>query len=77
MTYIIAEPCIDIAQAIELGYMLDLAWVMVQAGLAREESGGSHSRPAEFPSGTTRTSSGTRSRAGRRTGRSCPTKRSA
>jgi succinate dehydrogenase / fumarate reductase flavoprotein subunit len=39
----------DLTQAIELGYMLDLAWVMVQAGLAREESRGSHSRPADFP----------------------------
>ena len=29
--------------------MLDLAWAMVQAGLAREESRGSHSRPADFP----------------------------
>ena len=39
----------DLTQAIELGYMLDLAWAMVQAGLAREESRGSHSRPTEFP----------------------------
>jgi len=39
----------DLTQAIELGYMLDLAWGMVQAGLAREESRGSHSRPADFP----------------------------
>ena len=39
----------DLTQAIELGYMLDLAWVMVQAGLGREESRGSHSRPTEFP----------------------------
>ena len=39
----------DLTQAIELGSMLDLAWVMVQAGLAREESRGSHSRPADFP----------------------------
>jgi succinate dehydrogenase/fumarate reductase flavoprotein subunit len=39
----------DLTQAIELGYMLDLAWVMVQAGLAREESRGSHSRPADYP----------------------------
>ena len=29
--------------------MLDLAWVMVQAGLAREESRGAHSRPYDFP----------------------------
>jgi succinate dehydrogenase/fumarate reductase flavoprotein subunit len=39
----------DLTQAIELGYMLDLAWCMVQAGHAREESRGSHSRPADFP----------------------------
>ncbi|HUF02433.1 MAG TPA: FAD-binding protein [Gaiellaceae bacterium] len=39
----------DLTQAIELGYMLDLAWCMVQAGLAREESRGSHSRPVDFP----------------------------
>ena len=39
----------DLTQAIELGYMLDLAWVMVQAGIAREESRGAHSRPADFP----------------------------
>jgi succinate dehydrogenase / fumarate reductase flavoprotein subunit len=39
----------DLTQALELGYMLDLAWVMVQAGLAREESRGAHSRPYDFP----------------------------
>jgi len=39
----------DLTQAIELGYLLDLAWVMVQAGLAREESRGAHSRPTDFP----------------------------
>jgi succinate dehydrogenase / fumarate reductase flavoprotein subunit len=39
----------DLTQAIELGYLLDLAWVMVQAGLAREESRGAHSRPSDFP----------------------------
>jgi len=39
----------DLTQAIELGYMLDLAWCMVQAGRAREESRGSHSRPGDFP----------------------------
>ena len=39
----------DLTQAIELGYMLDLAWCMVQAGLAREESRGAHSRPSDFP----------------------------
>jgi len=39
----------DLTQAIELGYMLDLAWAMVQAGVAREESRGAHSRPKDFP----------------------------
>ena len=39
----------DLTQAIELGYMLDLASCMVQAGLAREESRGAHSRPARLP----------------------------
>jgi succinate dehydrogenase/fumarate reductase flavoprotein subunit len=39
----------DLTGAIELGYMLDLAWCMVQAGLAREESRGAHSRPSDFP----------------------------
>ena len=39
----------DLTQAIELGYMLDLAWCMVQAGIAREESRGAHSRPSDFP----------------------------
>jgi succinate dehydrogenase / fumarate reductase flavoprotein subunit len=39
----------DLTQAIELGYMLDLAECMVQAGIAREESRGAHSRPYDFP----------------------------
>ena len=39
----------DLTQAIELGYMLDLAAVMLQAGLARQESRGAHSRPSDFP----------------------------
>jgi succinate dehydrogenase / fumarate reductase, flavoprotein subunit len=39
----------DLTQAIELGYMLDLAWVMVQAGLARKESRGAHARPHDYP----------------------------
>jgi succinate dehydrogenase / fumarate reductase flavoprotein subunit len=39
----------DLTQALELGYMLDLAWAMVQAGIAREESRGAHSRPYDFP----------------------------
>jgi succinate dehydrogenase / fumarate reductase flavoprotein subunit len=39
----------DLTQAIELGYLLDTAAVMLQAGLAREESRGAHSRPDDFP----------------------------
>ena len=39
----------DLTQAIELGYLLDLAACMLQAGMAREESRGAHSRPYDFP----------------------------
>jgi succinate dehydrogenase / fumarate reductase flavoprotein subunit len=39
----------DLTQAIELGYCLDLAACMVQAGLARKESRGAHSRPKDYP----------------------------
>jgi succinate dehydrogenase/fumarate reductase flavoprotein subunit len=39
----------DLTQAIELGYLLDLAACMLQAGLARRESRGAHSRPHDFP----------------------------
>jgi succinate dehydrogenase/fumarate reductase flavoprotein subunit len=39
----------DLTQAIELGYLLDLAACMLQAGLARQESRGAHSRPTDFP----------------------------
>jgi succinate dehydrogenase/fumarate reductase flavoprotein subunit len=39
----------DLTQAIELGYMLDLAESMLQAGIARKESRGAHSRPYDFP----------------------------
>jgi len=39
----------DLTQAIELGYMLDLAAVMLQAGAARKESRGAHSRPHDYP----------------------------
>jgi succinate dehydrogenase/fumarate reductase flavoprotein subunit len=49
MTYIIAEPCIDITQALELGFLLELAECMVVSGLARKESRGAHARPADFP----------------------------
>ena len=39
----------DLTQAIELGYLLDIAACMLQAGLARKESRGAHSRPYDFP----------------------------
>jgi succinate dehydrogenase / fumarate reductase, flavoprotein subunit len=39
----------DLTQAIELGYLLDIADCMLQAGYARKESRGAHSRPADFP----------------------------
>ncbi len=39
----------DLTQAIELGYMLDLASCMLQAGIARKESRGAHSRPYDYP----------------------------
>jgi succinate dehydrogenase/fumarate reductase flavoprotein subunit len=39
----------DLTQAIELGNMLDTAWVMVQAGIARRESRGAHARPHDYP----------------------------
>jgi succinate dehydrogenase/fumarate reductase flavoprotein subunit len=39
----------DLTQALELGYMLDLAGCMVQAGIARKESRGAHARPYDYP----------------------------
>jgi succinate dehydrogenase/fumarate reductase flavoprotein subunit len=39
----------DLTQAIELGFCLDTAACMVQAGLARKESRGAHSRPHDYP----------------------------
>jgi succinate dehydrogenase / fumarate reductase flavoprotein subunit len=39
----------DLTQAIELGYLLDIAACMLQAGMARKESRGAHSRPYDFP----------------------------
>jgi succinate dehydrogenase / fumarate reductase flavoprotein subunit len=39
----------DLTQAIELGFMLDLAQCMVSAGLARKESRGAHARPHDYP----------------------------
>lgn len=39
----------DLTQAIELGYLLDLAECMIQAGIARKESRGAHARPYDYP----------------------------
>ena len=39
----------DLTQAIELGNMIELARCMLQAGVARKESRGAHSRPDDFP----------------------------
>jgi succinate dehydrogenase / fumarate reductase flavoprotein subunit len=39
----------DLTQALELGFLLDLAACMVVSGLARKESRGAHARPYDFP----------------------------
>jgi succinate dehydrogenase / fumarate reductase flavoprotein subunit len=39
----------DLTQALELGYLLDIAECMITAGIARKESRGAHSRPYDFP----------------------------
>src|SRR5213080_117163 len=39
----------DLTQAIELGFLLDLAECMVVAGIERKESRGAHARPADYP----------------------------
>jgi succinate dehydrogenase/fumarate reductase flavoprotein subunit len=39
----------DLTQALELGYLLDLAACMVVAGLERKESRGAHARPYDYP----------------------------
>jgi succinate dehydrogenase / fumarate reductase flavoprotein subunit len=39
----------DLTQALELGFLLELAACMVVAGRARKESRGAHSRPHDFP----------------------------
>jgi succinate dehydrogenase / fumarate reductase, flavoprotein subunit len=39
----------DLTQALELGYLLELAECMVVSGLARKESRGAHARPHDFP----------------------------
>src|ERR687896_2055130 len=39
----------DVTQALELGFLLELAACMVVSGLARKESRGAHARPYDFP----------------------------
>jgi succinate dehydrogenase / fumarate reductase, flavoprotein subunit len=39
----------DLTQALELGFLLQLAACMVEAGLARKESRGAHARPYDYP----------------------------
>jgi succinate dehydrogenase / fumarate reductase flavoprotein subunit len=39
----------DLTQALELGFLLDLAECMVAAGIARKESRGAHARPYDYP----------------------------
>jgi succinate dehydrogenase / fumarate reductase flavoprotein subunit len=39
----------DLTQALELGFLLELAQCMIVAGLARKESRGAHARPHDFP----------------------------
>jgi succinate dehydrogenase / fumarate reductase flavoprotein subunit len=39
----------DLTQALELGFLLDLASCMVVAGIERKESRGAHARPYDFP----------------------------
>ena len=39
----------DLTQALELGFLLDLAECMILAGIARKESRGAHARPHDYP----------------------------
>ncbi len=39
----------DLTQALELGFLLELAACMVEAGIARKESRGAHARPYDYP----------------------------
>jgi succinate dehydrogenase/fumarate reductase flavoprotein subunit len=39
----------DLTSAIELGFCIDLAACMLQAGIARKESRGAHARPHDYP----------------------------
>ncbi len=40
----------DLTQALELGFLIDLADCMVVSGIARKESRGAHARPYDYPS---------------------------
>ncbi len=39
----------DLTQALELGFLLELAACMVETGIARKESRGAHARPYDYP----------------------------
>jgi len=39
----------DLTQALELGFLLELADCMIVAGIARKESRGAHARPYDYP----------------------------
>jgi succinate dehydrogenase / fumarate reductase flavoprotein subunit len=39
----------DLTQALELGFLLQLAACMIEAGVARRESRGAHARPYDYP----------------------------
>jgi succinate dehydrogenase / fumarate reductase flavoprotein subunit len=39
----------DLTQALELGFLLELAACMVPAGIERKESRGAHARPHDYP----------------------------
>jgi succinate dehydrogenase / fumarate reductase, flavoprotein subunit len=39
----------DLTQALELGFLLDLAPCMIVAGIERKESRGAHARPYDYP----------------------------
>jgi succinate dehydrogenase / fumarate reductase flavoprotein subunit len=39
----------DLTQALELGFLLELAACMVVAGIERKESRGAHARPQDYP----------------------------